>query len=57
MFWQNKLCQVLVDDKAYQNIYKSQNRTFFLKMTFLTGCGGIKESVLLLIEIDVGIHY
>ena len=35
MFWHNKLCQVVVHYKPYQNIYKSQNRVFFKRMTFL----------------------
>ena len=36
-FWQNKLGQIVVYHKGYQNMYKYQNRVFFFeKLTFLS---------------------
>ena len=38
MFWQNKLCQIGVHYKCYQDMYKSSNRVFFFEqLTFLKG--------------------
>ena len=35
--WQDKLYHIVVRHKSYQNMYKSQNRVFFEKLTFLEG--------------------